>query len=912
MDRVSLRGEADAKNRPNCLNCHGAPNSQPDSRENALYHPDAEKVASVLDSFRWPHEPCKNQCNTQGHWPASLKKSQPLLQQLPFWVRSNFEKTLETTRNDGGQVTLPFRLDVAEAQLTVGLAPHQFFTEIGIKGNQVPLKVFVGPDGKLESQIQVEDNVLVLGLQKLLEAKQVRIETEVFGLDVTYVPQKLVVDGAGVLHLLGHPNWALREAVSHLPEKGIEIFVASPLYHRGTVEDPFIPPYVEDPTCMVFPFPGCVSFDPPMDLVLGQVLPKVFQATSHGQLPHTYLLEDLIYRFLKVLNRPKDKPEPPTEKKSYFGSLFTPFLFKPGSQLTLEVAHLRDFFVPGILDLGPSSGTLEIKINSEHQIEGTLEDFELNLDPADYPFPKNNQRGSVRLRYGTLKPGAATSIGLEDPIPPGIHFLYDHRQGTVNLSANLDLWVEVDPGLRVQGQILFQGELWETAEGWKVSPNFLLGLKGVKVVDGLGQAWVENLDLNLVGPKWSLPQNSQPHKVYLTDQARLNLEIQFPGKKKLAMQGSGKLPLTPDGSLDFKKLVSDLDFLLFSQWTQDEGRNLYFSFDLQGDPLAAPVSPGGTSYRYHGELEGIQKLPDREKIFSLIHGGDLDLQILKDAGGHYQIDFNFQGEKLRLPQFLSQGLAFNGLLLDFQVKDMEFSEELWAATFPRFRIEVNSEGSSQGLIRGPVRIFQDPNGSFRLSRRPTKELLAVEGLNWNFEAQQVVLPRKVRKYFMPGTHSLGMDARLSIDFYLNTPPQLRDWNGAGVIQLLGDSGGDLYPLNVRGKRIGVPIFRKTQWKWTRLDRVHPYGRYPIGNGHLETWINPASVGDIPPDLLQSKMEYEGIPVASHPYEFRFTMDYDNQPLTWEGFQYKIQEYLLQECLTIPHCRDSLKQKGGTP
>jgi len=330
---------------PPCLNCHGASSSQPDSIQNWVYFqdepsPDHDGPADFLKT-------CKKDCSVEADWPEWLQTPLHNRQKSDFWVRSNFEKFLKYRRTPKGQPTLPFRINIGDADIDLDLKIRPGKIEIG--DNTIQLATT--PDASIKAYFKIQDNQVSLWQRSLLKFHGIGLGTKKSILSLGVLLQELGISPSGGLHLLLQPGPATKELLD--------------LFSNVAILKKLSPPpgetYFPDSDCYVAKdmLLKCSQYE--TAFYLNSFLPPEFTDGSPSKkLPRTLDLEDILYRLQRKKNR---------EYEEFLSVLYRLVLkrprevfvdfdwwstLKPGSQLSLNISDLQDLFLPGLLDVGPS------------------------------------------------------------------------------------------------------------------------------------------------------------------------------------------------------------------------------------------------------------------------------------------------------------------------------------------------------------------------------------------------------------------------------------------------------------------------------------------------------------------------------------------------------------------------------
>jgi hypothetical protein len=159
---------------------------------------------------------------------------------------------------------------------------------------------------------------------------------------------------------------------------------------------------------------------------------------------------------------------------------------------------------------------------------------------------------------------------------------------------------------------------------------------------------------------------------------------------------------------------------------------------------------------------------------------------------------------------------------------------------------------------------------------------------------------------------MELDGRLLGNFEMSVPEEKDKWTGSGLIQVRGDSQGDIFFQNGRGKRVGPPLLRNSEWNLRRIRSINWRDGYILANEkdydfslifNLEAVNVCSSDGSPPVDGFGS-------------CEMPFRSGYNNQPFVGAGFENFYKDYIRKEYRLTPETETPETAgealEGGTP
>lgn len=911
-----------------CLNCHGAPHTTswdepgeagecrvaegtetqdlsclypigPESlRENpeelATWRRWARELSprsfSISPLWRPAPEPLPD-CPAESRWPEELREAHVALQNEAWWVRGNFERTRESP--------VPVRIDVERADLSVFIHPRTG-ASIPIAGGW--LSIEAGLHASLSTHQVVEHNEISLVMNHLVDFEHVSVRGPL-GIDIPL--QQVNVGNFGGLHALAQvPTWTLffiQPFMVPVPPPGHDDATLEQyreLYRRPYLADHcMVPSFAmehQDVCPPMLMYPDRRNPVSTLDLNLLAFLPERLRCLltpllNAERLPQYLDLETLISFFTSAGENscpPATTPTSPLNLQDLVSD----------AELLLNLEDLRDLFVPGVVDLGPSQGRLRVSYEASEGIVARLEDLDLNLEAMGY--------GSRRLDEGYL------ASASEDP---ALQIRFQPETGVVELDAALRISLDQEgfiPGFgrsTLEGDLRIHAELMRTPEGLRPLPGTLT---------------VEFSSLEVIEPGASGATPTRLN-IRLTDDPR---EMDTAHAALSAMQDPAPIRLQIDGLWRGRAIEVEAEL----NWRRDHN-GLYEMPNLQSLPeilgtfpleslRLAFLSPAiRDSWAGELRMENLS-VPDENDIirphlsasFALNHArgdgsyrpvienGTLDFHYLEAEG---EIPPHDRGEiRIHADAVESIGAAGRFNLQDIEarlsVDRLRISEGESRIRIPHFSISANPRGAP-GRLRGPLRIAQSGSEGLEFVWDARRRVLEMSGLDLNLNAQGLaVLPERLRRTLDPDVATLGLDGRLAGDFRMHLTEDRRCWHGEGEISLRGDEAGDIYFLDRRGRRVGAALFRDTSWSFREVSWINWERGYALGTFRLDTLLNPSAVPGFVPFSSEGAVLESSEPLfgPNHtrllPYEISAVMVYDNQPWSGSGFRHRIEDYLL--------------------
>lgn len=751
----------------------------------------------------------------------------------PWWVRGNYESIRGRA--------LPLRIQVDQADVELNLLPRS--------SSEVPLENLLGenapdPDyfelgtdseSSLQIFLNVQDGEILLRNQEFLRSTQI------------------LLDGPG--------TWNVEDPGLRIDEDGMVHVDFDVPYewwndgHHDIILQQSIPEQL-----------GGWAYQA-MDFLIGDWigslvdflgLPNLNANAGLPGLPESIQFEALLDGLITYFqNR---EPEPDSEQEPLWRRLIQHL--RPGSEIHTGQVEIGDLFYSGMVDLGPSTFELNARINEEGNLDLDIPSFHVNFDPMGYGRGVAQGNPSVTWEDGwiSLVPGE-TITGT---------FQVDAR--ALEFHAPLDL--ELEFTLPHLGRVRFSGRL-------EVQSEVIFTTEGPNLVPGTTYLHLSEGEMELLGEP--SPQAAAMVQALAPAQGGLpllrNLELELgDGEAMQGMIAPLRQMASPDGPVRWEYQVSAM---LGDQAMHSHGQ------------LGLPQNQGGV-YDFAGALN------QNNGEFFLDLPGMLENLLLEWGLDHDEDRTQFSGaitfDRLSLDQ--DQGLPQALWLRDGNARmDLEYRElEDGRLQFriPNLTASANPRGSGGGILRGPLGIAQDPDRAILVTVDPENRNLQVSDAQLAVHAYQVgALPEGVRSYLDPNIRTLGVDGRLRANFRFYFPEDRSRWHGRGLVQLRGDSRGDVYWYDVHGRRVGPPLIRNTRWNWRRVDSINVERGYALGAFSMGFLVNPQALMRFsemtPVEGARVLVDERGREL--NPFEMSLTMDYDNQPATIEGFINRIVDYL---------------------
>jgi len=749
----------------------------------------------------------------------------------PWWVRGNYESIRGRA--------LPLRIQLDEASLALLLRPYS--------SDEVPLENLLG-------EAAPDPDWFGLGADA---ETSIEIFLNVRGGEVVFRDQDwlrssgVLLDGPGTWNV-ADPQLRVDEAgMAHL-EFDIPYEWWNDGHHDIVLQD--------DLPSQFLPWIYAVYDFQIGDWNMGEWLfPGLSRQESYPALPESLQLEAILEGLAQFL---QNRPEQPPAEEPFLTRLLRHL--RPDSQLSTGLMVLNDLFWPGVVDLGPSTGELTARTTETGTLEWELGQLEVNLDPMGYGPGAETGTPAVTVDGGYLRLMPGESLRGE----------FDPQARILSLNAPLEF--EVDLTLPQLGPIRLRGNL-------EVQTELIFTPDGPRPVPGTTYLHLSEGELEILGEAEGtaarIVEALAPESAGLPLIRYLDLEL---GDGE-AMQGSLaslRQMADPHGPVRWEYSLNAL--------VGDRPVTTHGQFEI-------PRSSSGL-YDFAAALD------DSRGDFQITLPGLLENLLLQwnfhREGNRHQINGAIDLDRLHLSQ--SQGLPQDILLRDGRVRlsvEVETAEDgVITLRIPLLNASANPRGSGGGLLQGPLGVEQDSRRELIVRLDPLLREIQVEGARLGIHAYQVAaLPPNVLNFLDPSIATLGVDGHLQADFRFSFPEDMSQWHGRGLVRLGGDSLGDVYWYDRRGRRVGPPLLRDTQWNWRRVDRINVSRGYALGRFDLGFLVNPQALmhfSEMAP-VTGTRVLVDERGRELHPFEMSLLMAYDNQPATVEGFLNRIVDYLNQ-------------------
>lgn len=872
-------------------------------------------------------------CSAWARWPEELQVARSEAARWPWWVRSNYEAARTSPP--------PARIDVRRATLEMNLRTWPWATLPLVRG-----WVFLASqqDGRLRSRQVIEENELDLLLTDLVEFENIQISIP--RLPTAFPIHQISTGDFGGLHAIAEvPTWwmfFLQPFMVPVPPPGHdrpraedwEFYRRHPDFFNaclnpseiqrnpGLCPQPLLYPDRSRPTAQ-------------LDLNLLNLLPTSLRCRlqplldDEGRLPQYLDLEDLLRAGVAM----RDLDCPASSGRSISREELLDFIHS--GTLVFRLEDLQDLFIPGVLDLGPSRGTVRARLDFLQTVNAVIQDFEINLDPMGFGDRE-------RIHAGTLTPGAR-SVGPGGIVEePGIQLHWDLETGELRVRANLQIEIDADLPIfgesELSGQLILDIRFGPTSRGLRPLPmetTFALRNLEVRPLEEDASTLRLNELLLTDDPRRMDPDESARGTTMAHPLAVLHASGERSPGRAFDLRASLPLPLAPDGSYDLMELLTQPELEMAVRTLAAEGRNYRGRLRFGTYPLAespdGEVLAQGLGLRF--DADSSTQLD--EDFDPLIRGGRFDIALGRSDADEVQApilvalwemlqailgdDSNREAANQLFLSASAQQFHWGPVHLNDVEANLEIdhssslNEDGGRFLIPSLAAVANVRQGSRGLLRGPIRIAQAPEAGLYLVWNRPERRLEMQGLDLQLEARRIfALPQGLlRDLGYPGG-SLGLDGRLQGNFTMYFPEEMSRWHGRGEIRLRGDSSGDVYLLNAQGRRVHPPLIRDTRWRWRRIDGIRTERGYALGDFNLDLLINPEILisermrrrAGFRIDLGQELIDERGRRLE--PYELGATMQYDNQPLLLEHFRNRIVDYLLslfrnyaEQCATSP-------------
>lgn len=818
---------------------------------------------------------------------------------LESWVRSNFERAREEPT--------PFRIDLSEAHVRadIRLQPQQRT----IWASVVPISINTA-GARVGADLEFYNNALVLGMREILSIRDIGVDGP---LSANAWPQSLQVGNYGQLHFITGTTpsvlFAMEPFMVPRPPIGEDLptsrqWQACEAQNAGDGIDAGL---ANCAVPMVYPNH---RDDQRLDLILTRLIPREF-LDRDGRLPTNYNLETLFANFMSFRRnhppRPEVRdgledalnPEAAAERRNRGIFDLVEQWMSPGSHIELDIGRLNDFFLPGLLDLGPSRGQVELTYLGGRHFSASVENFEIQLDPSGYPASLHGERSPVEIETAILSAGSAP-VRLDSlEIAPGIHVDFDAATGELWVEANVhlqsDLTLPLLNAIELSGDLALRTSLRRQDGAWHPVPgttHLRWSNAEIYAAEG-GRPLLTNLEIDVSDTTDFMDpfaaDNSEGFRV--RTQGRLGTSGSFDAELNLPT------PRDPLGNYDLQTLIQETPARLALNFY---GRQAY---QAEISVLAPPAAEGHRQIL--AELNLNRGIGAERR--AVVQDAELrvDLQQSSETENGIGVDFNAS----RLAAF---GVDLRQPSIRVNVERTSHPGGITELRIPTFSISGNPHGSRSGLLRGPFGIELRParsGESLSAIWNPADRRLDFRNLDLRFNLQGIDLPplhaRRFRRLVNPRVATVGLDGHLEGSLHAELPLDRSQWRARGAISLRGDRDGDIYFLDSAGHRVGAPLIRDTRWRFERVDRINWQRRYALGRFHLDTLINFSSF--LPHSAVVEEEPVYGLSGQRLlPYEINGVMPYNNQPWDLRGFRNRIVDYLTTLCQRDAACREELR------
>ncbi len=696
-----------------------------------------------------------------------------------------------------------FHLDIRKADLQLRWVPREFHLELPWAPD---LEVQVGSQGEIRSALSIRNNEIPLALRSLLFFQDIRVDGPG---DLDFSPDRLLVGEYGGLHLLigVSPDWYERIAdPERFPDLGdLHSWLglpAPPLWCAPLgAEQPAVIEYCEaEPRPRSHAAGRLGEFasreDPRLDLAVTPWIPR-WLAEQDRRLPERMNWMELAHRWIA---RPPDPP---------------------GKNLLEKI--LENIVLP---DGGRPFRLGDLLAGGEALFE--MEDFSLRLDPM--------QLGGVRLTKGEIRAGVEGTAPWGEAWPAGWVAEWDFEDQQLKIRANVDL--ELAMHLPWIGEIGISTPILFSA--WMEKVGGRLDLIP-------GSFFLELPDLKIGSPAW---EGDLSFQLTLKDEGgefKFQLKGGWGGLEKSMLAATGNIPISVHhGRYQWAELGDDLEIFSSVEYQKDKDpaleAELYFN-TLKSAPFVSDPSQPDFGFRLRAGLFRDGK--------PLLEGGELQVQRIElerePFGRKSLFLIGADAEYLEAGEVVLRDLSARA--------EWEQSGDAAATSrfyVPRLSIAANPGGSEAGWVRGPVRAELDSRERpLQVVWDRSRRQIRIQDLEIQVSAQQIQLPpilktkqqaeraRIRREGLRPPSHAVGfgVDGKILGDFEFN----LGDFSGSGELRLVGDRQGDVYLLSRQGTPLDPPLFKKTDWRFSRVDKVLLRRGYALGAFRLFTRMNTRSL-----------------------------------------------------------------------
>lgn len=885
---------------------------------------------STPDTDLLPPHTSSEICSAAPFWPEDLaQEAQPKIE-VSSWVRNNFAATMAASAPE--PPTWEFAMGAAE--LNFELIPKNFSLRFHPDAPRILLRG--NRDAALSGHLTVKDHQIPLTMQNLLEFEGIAIMVEglgsYLGMDSDGVwfynlPDRLSVGDYGALHFITEVNPSEYEAWTDPGYLGRDLGRSALLRHYLPIDyyfpNAFAPPMTaplgrEDPAklamCYLEPPPGrhdysrcceaigirmqvgafetctfedhpvdyCAPFEypdpehPKLDFGLTRLIPSHFREW-YGRLPSSYNLDTLLGRARLKTSTTKKKRSLSLEDFQLLASGKSPEHFLDllkSAHLEFDLKELKDFFLPGLLDLGPSTGKLKIHWSDAR---GTLKinapTFNLAFEAMDYPHSTDVEPSPVRFHGGELRAGEPVDPASPVGVSPGLHLEWNPQTGETQVQANLHFHGEATLPILGRVQIDLPLELsTRLNRGGELMPEkTLLWISDLQIRREHPQSGFEtHLELMLGDTPETdgdyYRETTSPHPHF---NVRLNGKWQGENRSQIYLEGFVPMSRESSQAYAWEDLKHDLVFngKLALDPEKKSPLTSYFSINtFKPAPFNSQKSQDDFGVVLKLDMHRGEEVKDELLLPAsdwLVEGGRIQISRVKLWDPGHENTIRASADALRLGDLELIQPYFRA-----RISQVEHSEDQTQFSIPHLRFRANQASplgdyeNPQGILQGPVELQLEPCGpekgmSESLCGGESGELqvlwdhadnqLHFNKLNLVLSAYGLQLPKKLHRQqktnrrelrragLHPETyaHSLGLDGRVGGHFQVD----LKDGSGEGDLRILGDREGDVYFLDPKGNRVGPPLISQTKWRFTRFDRFLMDKGYALGRFRLSTRID---------------------------------------------------------------------------
>lgn len=899
-----------------CQNCHGAPATQPDSQENLFLQFDAggRKSKETLNGdLKVPIS--KLECSAQGFWPEHLRTALPELQNLPWWVRSNFEKARADSDGFMGVDHQPIRVNIDRGKLSF---------KLGLEAGSFPLPkdsmLELKPMAQISGELKIRENRIPLWDQTLVEFARMEFHYDYYP-GYLLKPVSVQVGNYGGLHFLSIPDSLLHFlTVPFMAPKipvGHDFPTLSQEREKGGLD--------AHEGFLVYPNLKSDPLDLDLEAIIHTISPDGMEKIhrhfhdKHGRLPKSYNLEQLLKDIQALLaepSGPKKNPNPLVAKLLKVSNL------KSGKVLEIEIDKLKDFFWADVIDLGTSSMDLSVSLTPKRHWAVDLQNLDIKLDPMDYFQGEISQRSGIQLHSGSISTADLEVKGAQAFWQPGLHLDFDpvrrilmaQTQFRVNLAGRVPGLGEVELSGNLSGQTSFdlsgsQPKLIPQTTLFMVSDfDLKVGKDKIPLIQDL------NFDISDLPPIAPSNPNS-PWKHVDANKPTLYWGLNTRLKKyQLDLKGATQIPLDLDGTYDFQAFIESFLMEALGQLTTDAGKVFKGKFQYQS--FVSPGLAGSFNHLLSFDL-GFQK-DSQTRTRTLLKDGQLRVKrfIRSEQDEDLKVSLGAQSFALD-PVYLQEPE------IQIAIERVQSDNGTQTIRLPVLMAQANPDGSNKGILKGRMQakqVGQQPL-EINISWNEEEKEIGIKNLMLAMNLQQFdfkpLLPAVALAAMNPNIDAVGVDGtlmgRFQVQFptdYPNHRSRIRGW---GDLLLRGDRRGDIYFVDNRGRMTGPPLVRDTMWHWRRVDGINFDRGYALGNFNLDTILNPGAIlfftGQPMPSGPTTQPVYGSRGQSLQPFEISAQMYHDNQPWNVNGFQNRIVDYLLALCLDDEACATGVRGGG---